>query len=390
MAFTAADYRRRNKPKPRSTLESPAVDFAWPPELEALRREAEEVAAKGAAGRDVLENSWINSSDRAFSRELGERGWLGMTWPVEHGGHARTPLERFVVYEAMIAAGAPIAATWFCDRQMGPSLLAFGTEEQRKRFLPDMVKGTAAWCIGMSEPDSGSDLASLRTRAVLDGDTFVVSGTKVWTSFAGDADWCYLICRTDPERKAHEGLSELIVDMTSPGITVTPIVDLTGDRHFAEVLFDEVRVPRDNVVGELNGSWKQTMRQLEHERGGIDRLLSNRALYRDSLPKADRSDPLVRQEVAALESYYRIGRHLVLREVLGQAPRSFSAATKAACTSFEQRVAQFCFRAWGPEALLWNRVSRGVCYAPAYTIQGGTNNVLKNIIGERVLGLPRG
>src|SRR5215213_3375193 len=262
---------------------SPAVDFAWAPELQSLRREAEEVAAKGAAGRDVLENSWINSSDRAFSRELGERGWLGMTWPVEHGGHGRTPLERFVVYEAMIGAGAPIAATWFCDRQMGPSLLAFGTDEQRKRFLPDMVAGTAAWCIGMSEPDSGSDLASLRTRAVLDGDSFVVSGTKVWTSFAANADWCYLICRTDPERKAHEGLSELIVDMRSPGITVTPIVDLTGDRHFAEVVFDEVRVPEDHVVGELNGAWKQTMRQLEHERGGIDRLLSNRALYRDSL-----------------------------------------------------------------------------------------------------------
>ncbi len=155
--------------------------------------------------------------------------------------------------------------------------------------------------------------------------------------------------------------------MTSPGITVTPIVDLTGDRHFSEVVFDEVRVPTDNLVGELNGAWKQTMRQLEHERGGIDRLLSNRALYRDSLPRADLADPLVRQEVAALESYYRIGRHLVLREVLGQAPRSFSAATKAACTSFEQRVAEFCFRAWGPEAMLWNRVSAGASATPPPT-----------------------
>ncbi|CAN5455628.1 acyl-CoA dehydrogenase family protein [soil metagenome] len=365
------------------------MDFAWPDELVALRREAEEVAAKGAAGREVLEASWINGADRAFSKALGERGWLGMTWPVEHGGHGRTPLERFVVYEAMIAAGAPIAATWFCDRQMGPSLLTFGTDEQRRRFLPDMVAGVAAWCIGMSEPDAGSDLASLRTRATRDGDSFVVSGQKVWTSFAASADWCYLICRTDPDSKAHLGLSELIVDMQSPGIEVRPIVDLTGDRHFSEVRFDDVRVPADHLVGELHGAWKQTMRQLEHERGGIDRLLSNRALYRDTLARIDGTDPLVRQEIAELESFYRIGRHLVLREVLGQAPRSFSAATKAACTTFEQRVAQFCFRAWGADGLLWNRVSRDVCYASGYTIQGGTNNVLKNIIGERVLGLPR-
>ncbi|MBA3304050.1 MAG: acyl-CoA dehydrogenase family protein [Acidimicrobiia bacterium] len=365
------------------------MDFAWPTELEKLRVEADEVAAGAAAGLESQEDSWINGHSRAFSAELGERGWLGMTWPTDYGGHGRSALERFVVFEAMIAHGAPIAASWFCDRQMGPSLLAFGTEDQRRRFLPDMIAGTAAWCIGMSEPDSGSDLASLRTRAVRDGDEFVVNGQKVWTSFAASADWCYLICRTDPEARAHEGLSELVVAMDSPGITVVPITDMTAGSHFCEVVFEDVRVPASHLVGELNGSWKQTMRQLEHERGGIDRLLSNRALYRDSLARADRSDPRVRQEVAALESYYRIGRHLVLREVLGQAPRSFSAATKTACTRFEQRVAEFCFRTWGPEALLWNRASRGACYAPAYTIQGGTDNVLMNIIGERVLGLPR-
>ena len=365
------------------------MDFAWPPELEKLRLEAEEVATRAAAGVEWREDSWINGFSREFSRELGERGWLGMTWPVEYGGGARTPLERFVVFETMVARGAPVAATWFCDRQMGPSILAFGTEEQKRRFLPDMVSGNAAWCIGMSEPDSGSDLASLRTRAVPDGDDFVVSGQKVWSSGAAMSDWCYLICRTDPERKAHEGLSELVVDMHSPGVSVSPIVDMIGNQHFTEVVFDEVRVPKDHLIGELNGSWKQTMRQLEHERGGIDRLLSNRALYGEALARADTSDPRVRQEVAELESFYRIGRLLVLREVLGQAPRSFSAATKAACTSFEQRVAEFCARAWGAEAMLWNAASRNACYAPAYTIQGGTNNILKNIIAERVLGLPR-
>ena len=365
------------------------MDFALPPELEKLRLEAEEVAERAAAGLPILEDSWINAHDRAFSQELGRRGWLGMTWPTEYGGHGRTALERFVVTEALIAAGAPIAATWFCDRQMGPALLAFGTEEQKRRFIPDMVAGNAAWCIGMSEPDSGSDLASLRTRAVEDGDTFVVNGQKVWTSFGALADWCYLICRTDVGDKPHQGISELIVDMRSPGIEVRPITDMTGNRHFCEVLFDDVVVPAANLVGERGGSWKQTMSQLEHERGGIDRLLSNRALYRDTLPRADTSDRLVRQEVAALETFYRIGRLLVLREVLGQAPKGFSAAAKAACTAFEQRVADFCARVAGPDAMLWNRVSRGVCYGPAYTIMGGTNNVLKNIVGERILGLPR-
>jgi alkylation response protein AidB-like acyl-CoA dehydrogenase len=365
------------------------MDFALPDDLDKLRLEAEEVANRAAADLPVKEDSWINSHDRAFSEELGERGWLGMTWPVEYGGGGRTPLERFIVFEAMIAAGAPIAATWFCDRQMGPSLLTFGTEEQRRRFLPDMIAGKAAWCIGMSEPDSGSDLASLRTRAERDGDDFVINGQKVWTSFAALADYCYLICRTNPEGKAHQGLSEVIVPMDTPGIEVRPITDMTTNSHFCEVLFDDVRVPVGNLVGELNGSWKQTMRQLEHERGGIDRLLSNRALYRDSLPRADHTDPLVRQEIAALESFYRIGRHLILREVLGQAPGGWSALTKAASTTFEQRVAEFCAAVHGPEAMLWNRVSRAVCYAPAYTIMGGTNDVLKNIVGERMLALPR-
>ncbi|HUF33994.1 MAG TPA: acyl-CoA dehydrogenase family protein [Acidimicrobiales bacterium] len=366
------------------------MDFALPDELEKLRLEAEEVAVAAAADLEIKEDSWINSHDRAFSEELGDRGWLGMTWPKEYGGGERTALERFLVFEAMIANGAPIAATWFCDRQMGPSLLAFGTEDQKRRFLPDMIAGKAAWCIGMSEPDSGSDLASLRTRAERDGDDFVINGQKVWTSFAALADYCYLICRTNPEGKAHQGLSELIVPMDTPGIEVRPITDMTTNSHFCEVMFDDVRVPASNLVGELNGSWKQTMSQLEHERGGIDRLLSNRALYRDSLPRADMADPRIRQEVAALESFYRIGRHLILREVLGQAPKGWSALTKTAATTFEQRVAEFCARVHGPETMLWNRVSRAVCYAPAYTIMGGTNNVLRNIIGDRMLGLPRG
>jgi alkylation response protein AidB-like acyl-CoA dehydrogenase len=287
-----------------------------------------------------------------------------------------------------------MATSWFADRQMGPTLLQFGTPKQQREHLPRILDGTSAWSIGMSEPDAGSDVASIRTRAVRDGDHFVVNGQKIWNSGAMSADWIYLICRTDPDAPAHQGMSELIVDMRSPGISITPIEDMTGNNHFCEVFLEDVRVPVENLVGELHGSFRQVMRQMEHERGGPDRLLSNRKLYDDCLAVADAVDPRVRQEIAAIETGYRIGRLLVLREVLGQAPKQFSAATKTFCTELEQRIAQFCATTMGPHALLaepglGGRVARGVCYAPAYTIMGGTSQILRNILGERVLGLPR-
>ncbi|WP_208029109.1 acyl-CoA dehydrogenase family protein [Rhabdothermincola sediminis] len=365
------------------------MDFALPAELLPLQDEARRLAAEWRARVEVPEDSWIVGTSRELSLELGERGWLGMTWPVEEGGHGRSPLERFVVFEALIAGGAPIATSWFADRQIGPTLLQFGTPEQRKRFLPEIVAGRSAWCIGMSEPDAGSDVASIRTRARRDGDCWVVEGTKIWTSGAADADWCYLVARTDPDAPAHAGLSELIVDMRLPGVSVTPITDMTGNRHFCEVHFDGVRVPGELLVGEENGSFRQVMRQMEHERGGIDRLVSNRALYDELRPRADLTDPRVRQEVAAIETGYTIGRHLVLREVLGQAPPGFSAATKTFCTELEQRVAAFCARVAGADALVWGRVARNLCYAPGYTIMGGTTQILRNILAERLLRLPR-
>jgi alkylation response protein AidB-like acyl-CoA dehydrogenase len=287
-----------------------------------------------------------------------------------------------------------VAAAWFADRQMGPSLLRYGNATQQRRWVPGIIAGTSMWCIGMSEPDAGSNVAGIRTRAERDGDEWVVNGQKIWTSGAFDADWCYLVCRTDPTAKPHEGLSDLVVDMHAPGITVQPIVDMTGSRHFCEVFFEDVRVPAADLIGNENGSFRQIMAQMEHERGGIDRLVSNRRLYDDCRPLADTSDPLVRQEIAAIESGYRIGRLLVLRETLGQAPRQFSAATKTFCTELEQRIADFCGRVLGPLATLAepglaHRVSRNICYAPGYTIMGGTTQILRNILGERVLGLPR-
>jgi alkylation response protein AidB-like acyl-CoA dehydrogenase len=365
------------------------VDFALTDDLLALQAEAQAVAARWRAETDMPEDSWIVGTSRAFSLELAERGWLGMTWPVEEGGHGRSPLERLLVFEALIAGGAPVATSWFADRQIGPTLLQYGTPDQRARFLPDIIAGRSAWCIGMSEPDAGSDVASIRTRATRKGDEWIIEGTKLWTSGAVDADWCYLIARTDPDAPPHAGLSEFVVPLEQQGVEITPITDMTGNRHFCEVVFDGVRVPGDLLVGNENDSFRQVMRQMEHERGGIDRLVSNRTLYDDLLPRADISDPLIRQEIATLESTYRIGRLLVLREVLGQAPNGFSAATKTICTEFEQRVAAFCTRVAGADAMRSGRVARAACYAPGYTIMGGTTQVLRNIIGERILGLPK-
>jgi len=369
------------------------MDFTWTPEQDELRAEARRVAADAVERFGCHNDSWINGYSAEFAKEMAALGWIGLTWPTEHGGGGRPAIDRLIIGEELIAAGAPIAAMWFADRQMGPSLIAFGREDQQAEFLPGILSGESTWSIGMSEPEAGSDLASLRTRAVRDGDDFVVNGQKIWTSFAAVADYVYLIARTSTEGPPHAGISEIIVPMDLDGIEVRPIQDMTTNRHFCEVFFTDVRVPVANLVGTEGGAFKQTMRQLEHERGGIDRLVSNRALYALAVERARgdgrTADPVARQEMAAIESGYRIGRILVVREVLKQAPPGFSAATKCFCTEHEQRVADFVFRILGAEATLWKEVTQGLVYAPGYTIMGGTSNVMRNILGERVLGLPR-
>jgi len=235
------------------------MKFDLPPEVVALAAEARELADEVTASLDQREDSWIIGYDRELSRELGRRGWLGMTWPREAGGHGRTPLERHVVVEALITAGAPVGASWVADRQIGPTLIAFGTDQQRARYLPQIMAGEALWCLGMSEPNAGSDLAAIRTRAQRDGDEYVINGQKTWTSFAAKADYCYLIARTDPDAPAHKGMSEFIVPMDLPGITVRPIRDMTHLDHFCEVWFEDVRVPAAGLVGEEHGSWRHEL-----------------------------------------------------------------------------------------------------------------------------------
>jgi alkylation response protein AidB-like acyl-CoA dehydrogenase len=365
------------------------MDFAWSAEHVALRARARNVANAAVKKYGRFNDTWMNGYSKDFSEELATHGWIGMTWPTEFGGGGRPPIERLIVAEEMIAAGAPIAASWFADRQMGPALIAYGTKRQQDEFLPNMLAGKTTWCIGMSEPNAGSDLASLKTFAADDGDEWVINGQKIWTSFGEVADYCYLICRTSNDGPPHAGISEIIVPMNTPGIDVRPIQDMTTNRHFCEVFYTDVRVPKANLVGKQGGAFAQTMRQLEHERGGIDRLVSNKALYDMALLQADTSNPLIRQEIARIEIGYRVGRILVIREVLKQAPAGFSAATKCFCTELEARISDFVFTTLGMQATLWDDVTQGLAYAPGYTIMGGTSNVMRNIIGERVLGLPK-
>jgi alkylation response protein AidB-like acyl-CoA dehydrogenase len=382
------------------------VDFRETPEQARLRSEVREFLrsdpAVGGAGRQ--EDGWIAGFDPGFSRRLGARGWIGLTWPKQYGGGERSYLERLIVTEELLLAGAPVAAHWFGDRQIGPSLLAHGTEAQRRALLPRIVRGDVSFCVGMSEPNAGSDLVSLATRAEPGGDEFVIRGQKIWTSFAGQAEYCYLVARTDPAARPHQGISEILVPMNAPGVTVRPIVDMVGERHFGEVFFDDVRVPRANLIGELNRGWYQIMQQLDYERSGIERLLSNWPLWRDVRALARERgltrDPVVRERMAAIEIELVAGRGMIYRVAAvlsaGRVPNTESAAAKAFCTALEQRIADLACELLGPAALLrgggraplGGRAARTFLYAPAYTIQGGTNNVLKNVIANRGLGLP--
>lgn len=366
------------------------LDFALSPELLELRDRARRVAREGIEIHGVHNDSWINGYSKEFSATLAENGWVGMCWPEKFGGGGRPAIERVIMAEEMIAAGAPIAASWFADRQFGPSIYTYGSPEQQARYLPDMLAGRTTWGIGMSEPDSGSDLASLTTTAVRDGDEYLVNGQKIWTSGGALADFVYLICRTNTSGRPHEGISELIVPTDLPGVEVRPIRDMVDNTHFCEIFLTDVRVPTANLVGVEGGAFKQTMVQLEHERGGIDRLVSNRPLYEAAKAQADRQDPRIRQEIARLESGYHLGRILVYREVLRQAPKGFSAATKVFCTEHQMRVAEFAARVLGPRMTLDNQLSRQFSYSPSYLLAGGTSEIMRNILGERVLGLPRG
>lgn len=254
---------------------SPPADS---PEVIALRGEFRAFLDKHLGHRSPRQRSdnWYGFS-REFSKAMGQAGYLGMTWPRQYGGHERSAYERYVVVEESLAYGAPVGAHWIADRQSGPSIIKFGTEEQKETILPRIVAGELAFSIGMSEPDSGSDLAATRTKAVRDGDLYRVTGTKVWTSFAHEADYAILFCRTSgTPADRHLGTSQLLVDLrNTPGLTIRPIIDLAGQHHFNEMHFEDAAIPAKNLLGEEGGGWTQVMSELAFERSGPERFLSS-------------------------------------------------------------------------------------------------------------------
>ncbi|EME20921.1 acyl-CoA dehydrogenase family protein [Rhodococcus triatomae] len=379
-------------------MHSPLVPAATTPDpaTEALRAEVrvflrEQIDA-GAFTPGV--DTWLTRWDPAFTRALADRGWVGMTIPVEYGGHGRTFMERFVVTEELLAVGAPVAAQWVADRQAAPSLLKYGTEDQKQRFLPGIARGEICWAIGMSEPESGSDLASVRTRAARVDGGWSISGTKLWTSGAHHADAFFALARSAPLDPAHrhDGLSQFIVLLDSPGVTIRPILSMSGDHHFNEVLLDDVFVPDDLVLGTIGDGWAQVTSELGYERSGPERFLSTFTLLGATVDEiaAGRiaADPRVGALVGRLVGLHHMST--AVSEALERRERADVAASvvKVLGTATEGDIADLAAELSDESAPDGFRelVAAGAMQRPGFTLRGGTSEILRGVIA-RGLGM---
>lgn len=334
-------------------------------------------------------DNWLRGFDRDFSRRLAQQGWLGLTWPVEYGGAARSAVDRLVLTEELLRAGAPVAAHWMADRQIGPAVLRFGTDEQRRRHLPPVAAGESTWCLGMSEPDSGSDLASVRTTAVRDEHGWRLSGAKVWTSNAHRADHAYVLARTGSGADARESLSEFLLELSTPGVTVRPIIDLAGEHHFNELFLDDVRVPADALLGTEGAGWTQVTAQLAHERGGMERVLSTYPLLDSLLVEEVPDDTADRATLGRLLARMWALRRLALdvarQTDSGAAPGVAAAVLKDLGTHLESQVIDVVREITGLEpdpagSTTARLLAQSVLAAPGFTIRGGTSEVLRSIV----------
>ncbi len=398
------------------------MDFAYTEREEGFRRELREWLAvnfgehrKRFPPSDdelTLHPDKAFDSSLAWHKRMHAGGWVGIHWPKEYGGRGASLIEQMIFTEELIAAGAPPGVNTIGLAMVGPAVIHHGSEEQRRRWLPPILSADEIWCQGFSEPGAGSDLANLSTRAVEDGDAFVVSGQKVWTSNAHRSHSCILLVRTDPQAPRHKGISCLLVDMRSPGITIRPLVQMTGDAEFNEVFFDQVRVPKANLLGLKNGGWDVAITILMYERMAIgstvilyhyiERLLNlARRTSRDGGVAA--KDPLLRQELAQI---YLEGRALrltglryITRQLRGEAPGPEGSVLKLTLTETYKKMAEAATRIVGPHHQLWKgtdwapeggRWAFQALFALRFGIAGGTTEVQKNIVGERILGLPKG
>jgi acyl-CoA dehydrogenase len=369
-----------------------------------LRAQVREfVATERAAGAWAPRaDVWLSGWDERFSRELGRRGWLGMTIPVEYGGHGASPLDRYVVTEELLAAGAPVAAHWIADRQIGPTLLRFGTEAQRKHYLPGIAAGEVYFGIGMSEPDAGSDLAAVRTRAERVDGGWTLTGTKVWTSGAHRAHAFFALARTSPteegpreEGRRHAGLSQFIVELDAPGVQIRPIPLLTGAHHFNEVVLDSVFVPDELVLGEIGAGWRQVTSELAFERSGPERFLSTFPLLTALVGELAGSAGMEREIGGLVTRLWALRRmSLAIAGALesGQAPELAAALVKDLGTRYENEVVDAARLLVaippdpGADGGFARLLADAVLHAPGFTLRGGTNEVLRGIVA-RGLGL---
>lgn len=380
------------------TLRITAVDEP-PGALHALRREVARFLDREIAegGFEPEADAWMSGVDPAFSRRLAGRGWVGMTVPTRYGGHGRSALERYVVTEELLVAGAPVAAHWIADRQMAPGILRNGTEEQKRRYLPGIARAEQFMAIGMSEPDSGSDLASVRTRAVEVDGGWRLTGTKVWTSGAHIATAIVVLARTDDGGgDRHAGLSQFIVDLPRPGVTVSPIITIDGAHHFNEVVFDDAVVPPTALLGRRGDGWRQVTAELGNERSGPERVLSTMPLLRAwARSGAWRDDPVARADLGRLVSRLAALRRLSLavagRLAAGEDPALEAALVKDLGTAFEGEVVDVVRRhadpgAGAPPDGLAAMLAKAVLHVPAFTLRGGTNEILRTIVAKGMAG----
>lgn len=365
----------------------------------ALRNAVREfVAAEFASGRIAPRcNSWTEGLDPEFSRRLGERGWIGYHWPTQYGGRGGSAFDTLTISEELLAAGAPVAAHWIAARQSAPLLMRFGSEAQCQEFLPRIAAGTTYFAIGMSEPDVGSDLASVRTRAEQEGDGWVLDGRKVWTSGAHLCHYAIVLCRTAAADTGarHAGLSQLIVDLKAPGVTIRPIRMLDGSHHFNEVIFDRVRVPAERLVGKAGDGWKQVTSELAYERSGPERFLS-------TMPLVERCVRLVLAGSPApgdIAAGRLLARLMSLRNMslgvwsalgAGQSPAIEAAMVKDLGTNFERdaieavREAMVADDRLAGDETLAQLLADALPLAPTYNLRGGTNEVLRNMIAKKL------
>jgi alkylation response protein AidB-like acyl-CoA dehydrogenase len=390
------------------------LDLRFTAEDEAFRAEVREWLAENLTdefqdvrGRGGPGDEHADFEGRmAWERRLADGGWTCVGWPKEHGGRGVSLHQQVIFYEEYARSDAPARVGIIGEGLLGPTLIAFGTEAQQRRFLPPIVRAEELWCQGYSEPDAGSDLANVQTRAVLDGDEWVVTGQKVWTSLAHWAHWCFVLCRTDPSAPKHRGLSYLLVPMRQPGIEVRPIVQLTGTSEFNEVFFDGARTAANNIVGEVADGWKVAMGTLAFERGvstlGQQLHFENelRRIIELARKRGLVEDRVTRQRLARAWIGLRIMRLNALRSLSGGESGELSREgmiMKLYWATWHRELGELAMTVLGPDALVGgpngagglSGLQRLFLFTRADTIYGGSNQIQRNIIGERALGLPR-